>query len=515
MRAVQPPQMTIGEVDISKLTFNPQSRDDIPRILKGLLYIYMNKDLLGAIFVLLMSKFLPTVSKTNGRPGMTLWTIFVCGIIRLDLNIDYDRLLELMNEHHSLRAILGHNTYYDALYHLQTIKDNVSLFTTELLDEINELIVKSGHELILREQHGEKGDDLILHARCDSFVVETNVHYPTDINLLYDATRKIIQLTAKLCKLLGLSDLRQHANIVSQVKAAMRKAQLKMRSKAKNIEQQEKNNAAIIAAHQEYIDCAKIYVDKVRQILLDVEKIDKTDIMIQDRYDARKAEIEKFIVHAERQIDQIRRRVILGEKIPHEEKVFSLFEPHTEWISKGKAGVPVEFGLKVCIMEDQYGFLLRKKVMQGQTDDKVTVEMVTETKKSFPNLVSCSFDKGFHTKENQVELTKHLELVVLPRKGKLSEVAKAIETAPEFVKARKAHSAVESAINALEVHGLDICPDHAIDAFERYVSWAMVARNIHRIGDILWNQEKDAQQGKDKHWSAKNDEKYKPDKIAA
>jgi len=208
--------------------------------------------------------------------------------------------------------------------------------------------------------------------------------------------------------------------------------------------------------------------------------------------------------------------VILGKKIPHEEKVFSLFESHTEWISKGKAGVPVEFGLKVCIMEDQFRFILRTKVMQGQTDDKVTVEMVTETKKGFPNLNSCSFDKGFHSKNNQVELTKHLELVVLPRKGKLSEVAKAIETAPEFVKARKAHSAVESAINALEVHGLDVCPDHAIDAaFERYVAWAMVARNIHRIGDILWNQEKDAQQGKDKHLIEKNDEKYKPDKIAA
>ena len=56
----------------------------------------------------------------------------------------------------------------------------------------------------------------------------------------------------------------------------------------------------------------------------------------------------------------------------------------------------------------------------------------------------------------------------------------------------------------MEVHGIDVCPDHAIDGFKRYVAWAMVARNIHRIGDILWNQEKEAQQGKDKQWSAKN-----------
>jgi len=69
---------------------------------------------------------------------------------------------------------------------------------------------------------------------------------------------------------------------------------------------------------------------------------------------ARKIEIEGFIVHATRQIDHIRRRVILGQTIAHVDKVFSIFETHTEWISKGKAGVAVELGLKVCILEDQH-----------------------------------------------------------------------------------------------------------------------------------------------------------------
>ena len=65
-------------------------------------------------------------------------------------------------------------------------------------------------------------------------------------------------------------------------------------------------------------------------------------------------EIEQFIGHGERQMDQLRRRVIGGEHIPHEEKVFSLFEEHTEWISKGKAGVPQELGVRVGLVEDQY-----------------------------------------------------------------------------------------------------------------------------------------------------------------
>ena len=64
------------------------------------------------------------------------------------------------------------------------------------------------------------------------------------------------------------------------------------------------------------------------------------------------------IPHGIRQMDQIKRRMIDGESIPHSEKVFSLHQPHTEWISKGKAGVPVELGLRVAIIEDQYGFIL-------------------------------------------------------------------------------------------------------------------------------------------------------------
>lgn len=79
MRVVQNEQMTIGEVDIAKIRFNDKSRDDIPKILKGLQFVYTNVALRIAIFQLLERQVAPRVSKTNGRPGMTLWTILVCG----------------------------------------------------------------------------------------------------------------------------------------------------------------------------------------------------------------------------------------------------------------------------------------------------------------------------------------------------------------------------------------------------------------------------------------------------
>ena len=118
----------------------------------------------------------------------------------------------------------------------------------------------------------------------------------------------------------------------------------------------------------------------------------------------------------DRQMSQIVRRVVMGESIPHNEKVFSVFEPHTEWVSKGKVGVPVEFGIRVCILEDQHQFILHHRVMQNETDDKVAVPMIQDARKLFPNLNRCSFDKGFHSKENQEALSQELDVVALPKR---------------------------------------------------------------------------------------------------
>jgi hypothetical protein len=466
--------MELGEIDVSQIKFDLRSRDDIPKILRGLQHLYLDEALRQKVFALLESDIAPKVNKHNGRPGMTLWSILVCGVLRLDLNADYDRLHELVNQHRTLRAMLGHSLCdQDKEYAYQTLVDNVSLLTPELLDKLSEIIVKGGHALV-------KKGDAALRGRCDSFVVETNVHFPTDINLLWDAMRKAITLTAQWCASLKLSDWRQYRYNLRQLKRLMRCAQNKKRRKAKAAAQQ--NNAQITQAHRAYIEQAHDHLNKIQATLSKLTATTPIELL-------QKIEIEGYLQHAKRQIDQIERRIIKGEVIPHQEKVFSIFEPHTEWVSKGKAGVPVELGVKVCILEDQHQFILHHHVMEKQTDEQIAVAMITEAKKRFPTLNACSFDKGFHSPANQAELAQQLDQVTLPRKGKLSKVRLAVEQSEEFVKARRAHSAVESAINALAVHGLDKCPDHGIDGFRRYVALAVVTRNIRRIGDILWQQD--------------------------
>ena len=243
MRSVQNMQMRIGEVDISQIKFDPKSRDDVPKILRGLQHLYITASLRSQIFELLEKEISPRVNKSNGRPGMTLWKILVCGVLRLDLNTDYDRLHELVNQHLTLRQMLGHGEFDRETYHFQTLKDNVALLTPELLDKINQVVVNGGHALV-KKKEGEA-----LRGRCDSFVVETNVHYPTDINLLYDAMRKVITLTAQWCDQHDVSDWRQHAYNVRHLKRLMRAAQNKKRSQAKSEAQQEQNAVYIVEAN--------------------------------------------------------------------------------------------------------------------------------------------------------------------------------------------------------------------------------------------------------------------------
>ena len=204
---------------------------------------------------------------------------------------------------------------------------------------------------------------------------------------------------------------------------------------------------------------------------------------------ARLLKIEEFISDANKLIDQIERRKFKGETIPHSEKVFFVFERHTEWICKGKAGVRQELGLRISVLKDQHGFILHHHVMEKETDEKVAVLMVEEAKRRFSRLESCSFDKGYYSPSNKGKLATVIPEVYLPKKGRLSQEEKEVEGSSEYVLARRKHSSVESSINALEHSGLDRCPDHGINGFKRYTALSVLARNIQTLGNIIQQKE--------------------------
>ena len=488
MRNVINPQLMLDGVDIGAIYLDPKSRDDIPQLLCGLQYIYTTPELRERIFAILREVMPQRVSGQGkadagtGRPGMEQWRILVLGVVRLGLNADYDRVQELANQHSTLRQMLGHGEWADKTqYKLQTLKDNLRLFTPEILDRINQEVVSAGHVLV------KKSPTEGLAARCDSFVVETHVHYPTDINLLWDAMRKTIEIAADRCQEYGLSEWRQSAYNLRQLKKLYRQAQKLKHSSSKDEIKREDKLEATRAAHRDYLYQAGSLLDRARGTRERLAKLVLFEGLLQ--------ELDEFMGHAVRQIDQVRRRVLQGQSIPHAEKVFSLFQTHTEWIVKGKAGVAMELGLRTCVVEDQHRFILHHQVMEKTTDDAIAVHIVEQTKQRFDALRSVSMDKGFHSVDNQAKLRKIVDLVVMPKKGRLSVVDRERQSDPEFVTLRRQHSAVESAINALESHGLDLCRDHGIVGFKRYVAIAVLARNIQRLGAILRQQASDRIRG--------------------
>ncbi len=157
--------MTIGQVGISSIELDPKCRDDITKILRGLQYIYVTPKVRERVFEILQ-KVIPNrtgqgltdeqreqlADPNLGRPGMDQWKILVLGVLRLNLNTDYDRVHNLSNNHKTIRQMLGHGDWYDPTqYSLQAIKDNVSLFTPELLNQINQEVVKAGHALVKKK----------------------------------------------------------------------------------------------------------------------------------------------------------------------------------------------------------------------------------------------------------------------------------------------------------------------------------------------------------------------------
>ncbi len=476
MRKAFEPQMKIGETGIQSIRFDPRSRDEIPKVLRGLQSIDSDNVARNEAIDVIKGIIPPKISLNKGRPGMFFWKILVLGSLRHGCNWDYDHLVEMANKHEDIRKMLMHEDYDKSLYALNTVKDNLKLFTPEVADQLNVIAVKHGHKLI-----GIRPDE-DLFGSCDSYPVQTNVHFPTDINILWDAMRKLVTTIIILCRDLGIVGWRKGLYNLKRVKELFRHAQNVKRSKSKNPNKRAEQGRRIINAHSAYLEFAQSLIDRAKESL---KKIPEDDIHAY----LKALEIMEYIKHAERQIDQIRRRVVDGESIPHNEKVFSIFEEHTEWIVKGKIGVIAELGLNVCIVKDQYGFLLYHHVMEHETDKDVAVTVIREVQKRFENFTGCSFDKGFHSPENQKELSTILDKLVLPRKGKLSAINKEIENSEEFKKARRKHSAVESAINALENGGLDRCPDHAIDGFKRYAGLSLLARNLHTIGNILQKKE--------------------------
>lgn len=191
-------------------------------------------------------------------------------------------------------------------------------------------------------------------------------------------------------------------------------------------------------------------------------------------------------------IDLIDRRLLKKENIPSSDKIYSIFQTYTEWLSKGKIGKKVELGIKVLIATDQHSLVRDFRVMEKTSDSEESILLADRLLAKFGENRICrlSFDRGFFSKSNKELLNLYFSNLNMPKKGKKNKTEIIEEREPEFVKYRKKHSAIESDINSLEHHGLNRCPDKSLRAFKLYVGLGVLAYNFHKIGNAIKAREK-------------------------
>jgi transposase, IS5 family len=459
---------------IEKIRLPLKSRDELPPILAGLQWVWMHPTLKAEIFALLEAKILAGKQAT-GRTGMDLWQILVLGVVRLGLDADWDRLEHIANYDALVRQMLGVPAAPwgedDKRFGHQTLRDNVALLDDALLQQINAAIAAAGREVFAKKA-GAPG--AALEVKVDSYVLETDVHFPTDLNLLWDAGRKCVDLIEGFrASGYALPGWRKAKDWRRQLKNLQRTtSQIVYRggpNKAARVQQ----------AVREYLAVGRALVAKVQSSLLEL-----CDLGV---CATRWAKLAYFQAMLTKHLDLVARRLLNEETIPAHEKVFSLFEPHTEWIQKGKQRPNVELGHKLLLATDQHQMIQDYAVLlrEAEIDQSIPVADRLLGRYGAGSVASISFDKGFTRTADRELLSLYVPTVVMPKRGRKNAAETQREREKKFVALRHQHSAVESEINSLEHHGLNRCLDVGLQGYQRYVGYGVLSYNLHVIGREL------------------------------
>jgi IS5 family transposase len=201
------------------------------------------------------------------------------------------------------------------------------------------------------------------------------------------------------------------------------------------------------------------------------------------------ATLDTFIPRVEQAIEQTVRRVFNNESVPAQDKIVSLFEPHTAIIRRQKAGKPTEFGRKVWLDEVDGGIVTRWQILDGNPSEseqwEPTIDHHLDLFGKPPFLASA--DRGLYSPDNEAYASdKGVKRVVLPKRGRKSEKRRKHEAQSWFKRGRRFQAGIEGRISVLKrKHGLDRCLEHGEDGFERWVGWGIIAGNLAVMGRSL------------------------------
>lgn len=409
---------------------------------------------------------------TTGRPGLTAEQTLRSFVLWRIKNWSYRELRERIADGYTLRLFSRFGSRRVPKY--QAFQRSFSRLRAETVQRLNEAVVRAAVEMKI-----EDGTKL----RVDTTVVETDIHYPTDSTLLWDGVRTISRLVLDWLEA-------ELPGVAGEFKDRRRRARRRMQEISRMHDRRGKNNRAFRRKYRDLLAVAQEVVEKAPTVVERARTRKVSDLFQAALVDRFCQQILQLVTLTERVIDQTCRRVFGGEAVSADQKLYSIFEPHTDLIVRGKKRKPVEFGHKVFLAESRRGFITDYRVLDGNPPDTEQLgPSLEQHQKLFhrgPSLYAA--DRGFDDPMAPTLAKKAgvSELCIPQRGGKLSADKAARQRGRRFKAGQRFRAGIEGTISVLlRGRGMRRCLLEGRLRFDLFVGASILAANLLRLGVLL------------------------------
>jgi transposase, IS5 family len=409
----------------------------------------------------------------TGRRGLSAPQVLRSLVLMRVKNWDYRELRERIADGITLRQFT--DFHGEPVPRHDAFNRGFNRLTPQTLKDINARVVQAAVDLGL-----EDGTKL----RVDTTVVQTDIHHPTDNTLLWDVVRVVSRLVGQLAAVL---ERRRFKDFRDRTRAARRRMQEIQRMTMRQRQEQQTET------YRELIGIAEEVVAAARGVLQQTRKTRCKDLIADMAAAELRQEIAHFCDLGSRVIDQARRRVLDGEQVPNAEKIYSIFEPHTDLIKRGKVQAPIEFGHKVFLAESALGLITQYEVLKGNPNDEHHVAPSLERhKQAFGHAPEFyGADRGFYSEPNVTSCAQDgVKVESIPQRGgRKTPQRAAYEKSAGFKQGQRFRAGIEGRISVLfRGRGMKRCLATGIKRFELLVGAAVLANNLMQIAALLTKQ---------------------------
>ena len=390
----------------------------------------------------------------TGADGLTGDQVLRFAIVKMCEGLSYRKLEARVDDSIALRAFC--RVEFTKVPVFTALNDNIKKLRPDTLQAINDVVVRYA-----KKRKVETGRQI----RIDTTAVEANIHHPRDSRQLWDAVRVITRI------LTGIGTEHPELDLSSHDHTRAAKKLLYKITNARGMKRKKPLYRKLLKVATKTVGYGRQAVDMLRALRLEPE-IAKV--------------LAEFCCLGQAVIEQTQRRVLQGESVPAQEKVLSIFEPHTDVIVKGQRSPT--YGHKICFTGGKSNLILDCQIFRGNPADTAEfIPALERHEKLYGKApLKVATDGGFTSKDN-ADGAKEMgvrDIAFSSLKGnKLTDLIKSEHI---YKKLRKWRAGIEGVISAAKrAYGLSRCNWSGFESFKAYVHLGVLAFNLTMLARLL------------------------------